>query len=168
MSRAATRNIDGPKEVKTRVSNGASQSPTTLYSAVPGMCNSCPDLSVASIPNNRCISNLINIGFSMDRGNQMVNLSINALKRIEIDRTTLAPKEKGHVNLFDTSDGEDNETHSGLLNELVKDVSDIGLDDSELDTKICDLMVIGRKSKSNTKKQKPIRKGTLKKNKVFP
>lgn len=60
---------------------------------------------------------------------------------------SVARKDKKHVNLFDTSDAEDNETDSALLNELVKDVSAIGFDDTELDIRSCDLMVTGRKSK---------------------
>jgi len=43
----------------------------------------------------------------------------------------------------------------------VQDVSDIGFDDIELDTRICDLMVTGCKSKSRSKKHKERRRDTV-------
>jgi len=43
----------------------------------------------------------------------------------------------------------------------VQDVSDIGFDDIELDTRICDLMVTGCKSKSRSKKNKERRRDTV-------
>jgi hypothetical protein len=40
----------------------------------------------------------------------------------------------------------------------VKDISDVGLDDIDLDTKVCDLMVTGRKSKLKSRKNNKERK----------
>ena len=61
-------------------------------------------------------------------------------------------------NPFDLSDGEDRETDNDLLSHLVKDITEVDLDNLDLDTRICDLKVSGRKTKSSSKKDKVGRK----------
>ncbi|CAL4977820.1 unnamed protein product [Urochloa decumbens] len=50
----------------------------------------------------------------------------------------------------------------------VQDVPDIDSDDTDLDTRICDLMVTGRKSKSSSKKNKEHRRDNKSNKKVSP
>ena len=45
----------------------------------------------------------------------------------------------GEVNPFSLSDGEDSEDDNCLLSRLVKDITNVDLDDLDLGTKICDL-----------------------------
>ena len=68
----------------------------------------------------------------------------NALKRIEVDRFAIQPKigrASLDVNPFELSDEEDSENDSGLFSHLVKDITYVDLDDSDLGTRICDLKV---------------------------
>ena len=58
------------------------------------------------------------------------------------------------VNPFDLSDEEDLENDNKFLSHLIKDLTDVDLDDPDLGMRICDLKVIGRKSKSTAKKAK--------------
>lgn len=101
------------------------------------------------------ISNLSNLGFSLANNSNAVSLSINVLKRIEVDRTTVTLNSKEakrlsmgetltYSNPFVVSDDEDTENDSILLEHLAKEISDVGFDDLDLGTKI-DLMVTGRK-----------------------
>ena len=72
-----------------------------------------------------------------------IKVSYNALKHIEIDKIKVQPKtgrtSTGEVNPFSLSDGEDSEDDSSLLSRLVKDITNVDLDDLDLGTKICDL-----------------------------
>ena len=96
-------------------------------------------------------------GISMGSTPKTIKVSYNALKHIEIDKIEVQPKagrtSTGEVNPFSLSDGEDSEDDSSLLSHLVKDITDVDLDDLDLG-KICDLKVSGRKSKSSSKKEK--------------
>ena len=68
----------------------------------------------------------------------------NALKRIEVDRFAIQRKigrASLDVNPFELSDEEDSENDSGLFSHLVKDITYVDLDDSDLGTRICDLKV---------------------------
>jgi hypothetical protein len=63
------------------------------------------------------------------------------------------PKHKlAYIKLFDLSYEEETQLDCAILTHLVKDISYIGFDDEELDTKICDLMASSRKSNGNRKK----------------
>ena len=90
-------------------------------------------------------------------------------KRVEVDRTTVTPNQKETKRLgvgenpFAASDDEDTENDGTLLEHLVKEITDVGLDDLYLDTKICDLMVTGQKSKIAAKKRKSHKKGSQQK-----
>ena len=66
-------------------------------------------------------------------------------------------------NPFALSDDEDTDNDGTLLDHLVKEITDVGLDDLNLDTKICDLMVTGRKSKIAEEKRKSHKKGSQQK-----
>ena len=100
-----------------------------------------------------------------------IKVSYNALKHIEIDKIKVQPKagrtSTGEVNPFSLSDGEDSEDDSCLLSRLVKDITDVDLDDLDLG-KICDLKVSGRKSKSSSKKEKARKRAQKTKKKEFP
>jgi len=50
----------------------------------------------------------------------------------------------------------------------VKDITDVDLDDLDLGTKICDLKVSGRKSKSSSIKEKARKRAQKTKKKEFP
>ena len=101
-----------------------------------------------------------------------IKVSYNALKHIEIDKIKVQPKASragsGEVNPFSLSDGEDSEDDSSLLSRLVKDITNVDLDDLDLGTKICDLKVSGRKSKSSSKKEKARKRAQKTKKGISP
>jgi hypothetical protein len=143
MKRTAWKNLDGP----------ALQQPSPAQSKSKAISN------FDSLSTDRCVSNLQRLGFSMGSSKQESTLAIKALKRIDIDRTRVEPKNSAPNNLTrsdsissDLSDDEDTRPDSVLLAHLVQDISEIGLDDEELDIKICDLMAHSRKSKASRKK----------------
>ena len=103
----------------------------------------------------------------MGSSSKEINVSFNSLKRIEVDKVTVQPKNKSVdtvVNPFDLSDEEDLENENKLLSHLIKDITDVNLDDLDLGMRICDLKVTRHKSKSSAKKAKA-RKKTQKLNK---
>jgi len=114
------------------------------------------------------------VGISLGGSSTVVNFSFNALKRIEIDRSSVqqhrsgADRVKRDENPFDTSDEKDAFQDDALLTHLVKDLTDTDFDDSELITKICDLKVSGRKSKSSIKKDKARKRAHKRYNSVSP
>ena len=123
-------------------------------------------------PIDTCTSNLNSIGISMGSTPKTIKVSYNALKHIKIDKIKVQPKagrtSTGEVNPFSLSDGEDSEDDSSLLSRLVKDITDVDLDDLDLGTKICDLKVSGRKSKSSSKKEKARKRAQKTKKGVSP
>jgi hypothetical protein len=84
------------------------------------------------------------------------------LKHIEVDRTKATNKtlvECNHskhvfseVDPFTTSDDEGDDDVA-LLAHLVKDLTEIDMDDVDQSDKICDLLVSTRKSKSSSKRK---------------
>jgi hypothetical protein len=154
MKRTAWKNLDGP----------ALQQPS------PAQSKSKAISIFDSLSTDTCVSNLQRLGFSMGSSKQEATLAIKALKRIDIDRTRVEPKNNAPINLAradsissDLSDDEDTRSDSVLLAHLIQDISEIGLDDEELDIKICDLMAHSRKSKASRKKghntnKKPVSK----------
>jgi hypothetical protein len=143
MKRTAWKNLDGP----------APQQP------LPAESKSIATHSLDSLPMDICVSNLQCLGFSMGSSKQETNLAIKALKRIDIDRTRVEPKKStanklpgSDPNPFEESDDENTRSDSILLSQLVRDISEVGFDNEELDTKICDLMAHSRKSKASGKK----------------
>ena len=106
----------------------------------------------------------------MGSSSKDINVSYKELKRIEVDKVTVQPKNKRAdtiLNPFDLSDEEDPENDNRLLSHLIKDITNVDLDDPDLGMRICDLKVTGRKSKSSAKKAKA-RKKTQKLNKSVP
>jgi hypothetical protein len=143
MKRTAWKNLDGP----------ALQQPSPVQSKSKAIS------IFESLPTDRCVDNLQRLGFSMGSSKQESTLAIKALKRIDIDRTKVEPKLSAPNNLMqpdlifsDLSDDEDSRSDSVLLAHLAKDISEIGLEDDDLDIKICDLMAHSRKSKVSRKK----------------
>jgi hypothetical protein len=143
MKRTVWKNLDGP----------ALQQPS------PAQSKSKAISIFESLSTDRCVSNLQRLGFSMGSSKQESTLAIKALKHIDIDRTKVEPKNSAPKNLMrsdsissDLSDDEDTRPDSVLLAHLVQDISEIGLDDEDLDIKICDLMAHSRKSKVSRKK----------------
>jgi hypothetical protein len=143
MKRKAWKNLDGP----------APQQPSPVGS------KSSATHSLDSLPLDICVSNLQRLGFSMGSSKQETNLAIKVLKRIDIDRTRVEPKKNTannppgfDPNPFEDSDDEITRSDSILLSQLVRDISEGGFDNEELDTKICDLMAHSRKSKASGKK----------------
>ena len=97
----------------------------------------------------------------MGSSSKTITVSYNALKRIEVDKDTVQARDgrtSNDVNPFDLSDEEDPENDNGLLSHLIKDITDVDLDELDLDIRICDLKVSGRKSKSSSKKAKARKK----------
>ena len=133
-----------------------------------------PSLLFGKLSEEICSNKLKSIGISLGGSSTVVNFSFNALKRIEIDRSSVqqhrsgADRVKRYGNLFDTSDEEDAFQDDALLTHLVKDLTDTDFDDSELITKICDLKVSGRKSKSSIKKDKARKRAHKRYNSVSP
>ena len=99
--------------------------------------------NTGKLPIDTCTSNLNSIGISMGSTPKTIKVSYNALKHIKIDKIKVQPKAgtagSGEVNPFSLSDGEDSEDDSSLLSRLVKDITNVDLDDLDLGTKICDL-----------------------------
>jgi len=113
------------------------------------------------------VAKLKSIGIYMGSSSKEINVSFNSLKRIEVDKVTVQPKNKSVdtvVNPFDLSVEEDLENDNKFLSHLIKDLTEVDLDDPDLGTRICDLKAIGRKFKSSAKKAKA-RKKTQKLNK---
>ena len=87
-----------------------------------------------------------------------------------MDKVTVQTKNKSVdtvVNPFDLSDEEDSENDNRFFSHLIKDITDVDLDEPDLGMRICDLKVTRRKSKSSAKKAK-VRKKTQKLNKSVP
>ena len=113
------------------------------------------------LPVINCVANLKSIGISMSSSSKEISVSSNALKRIEVDKVKVQPKNKKAdtvLNPFDLSDEEDLENENKLLSHLIKDITNVDLDDPDLGMRICDLKVTGRKSKSTAKKAKAQKK----------
>jgi len=141
--RAAIRNLDNP---------AGTYPPGNIY---------------LKLPMDNSVAKLKSIGISMGSSSKEIIVSSNALKRIEVDKVKVQPKNKRadtDLNPFDLSDEEDPENENRLLSHLIKDITDVDLDDLDLGMRICDLKVTGRKSKSTAKKAKA-RKKTQKLNK---
>jgi len=133
-----------------------------------------PPLLFGKLSEEICSNKLKSIGISLGGSSTVVNFSFNALKRIEIDRSSVqqhrsgADRVKRDENPFDTSDEKEAFQDDALLTHLVKDLTDTDFDDSELITKICDLKVSGRKSKFSIKKDKARKRAHKRYNSVSP
>ena len=125
--------------------------------------------SIAAMPKTICATNLDNIGFRMESHSSGANISIKALKRVEVDRIKVTQSEKqktarltygGNVEILpiESSDDEVTEIDGDLLAHLIKDVSEVDIEMEDLDMRICDLMASSCKSRKNRKQSKRTRK----------
>ena len=122
---------------------GTPQSPSTSQVKHTGMLDTISFTSFATLTNDICVTNLSNLDFSLGNSSSKVNMFINVLKHIEIDRTSVTSSKKTQIvgdlkasssklNLLDTSDDEGAEPDSALLAHLVRDVSEVNFDDVDL------------------------------------
>uniref|UniRef100_J3KUY4 Reverse transcriptase domain-containing protein n=1 Tax=Oryza brachyantha TaxID=4533 RepID=J3KUY4_ORYBR len=137
MQLAAKRNLDGPMMSKTVETLKSPQSSTSLL----GTFSQLPKSSLEYLSNDSCISNLDKLGVSS--GKDYLAISIDKIKHMEVDRWRAAPRNKGQKNNstmvtdpFDDSEDEDSKTDGVLLAHLVKEVSEVDLDEAELSTSI--------------------------------
>nr|ABA98398.1 retrotransposon protein, putative, unclassified [Oryza sativa Japonica Group] len=156
------RNLDGPMMSKTADLAKSSLSSTSYLDPSIGMHSNLPSSSIVYLSNEQFSSNLGKIGVSLGSGSENVAFSVNAIKHMEVDRWKVAPKPKmkakvideaNDQNPFHDGDDEDAEPDGILLAHLVKEVSEVDLDDAELSRTICDLIATPRKSKSASKKK---------------
>jgi hypothetical protein len=142
---------------------GLPQSPFIPTLQMNGNPTPTSSISFVGMPSDLCAKKLQSVGFKLGEGcTSSVNVSINALKRIEIDRKKLqlTQKEKansGIVELEEISDDDVAESTGDLLSHLIQEVSEVDFDEEDLDTRICDLKVCPRKSKSKKDKRKKIK-----------
>ena len=122
---------------------GMPQLPSTSQVKHSGMLDTISFTSFATLTNDICVTNLSNLDFNLGNSSSKVNMYINALKHIEIDRTSVTSSKKTQIvgdlkasssklNLLDTSDDEGAEPDSALLAHLVRDVSEVNFDDVDL------------------------------------
>jgi hypothetical protein len=162
MKRAATKNLDG-------LAANTCKSPTAHSHAG----NTSP-LLFNKFTEETCNNKLNAIGVFLGDNSNAINISYNALKRVEIDRAVVQAHKKEpsrevtETNPFDPSDEEDASVEEALLSHLVKEVTDVDYDDSDLTTRICDLKASVRKSKSSVKKAKARRRSGKRYKSVSP
>ena len=114
--------------------------------------------SFLSFSNSQVNSNLEGLGVSLGSNAKERSVSALILKNIEVDRFKVSPKNKLNEHLTDSDlDEEEVDAHydGQLLNHLVGDVSEVGLDDTRLESFI-DLTAKERKSKSAKKTKKTV------------
>jgi len=92
MRRAAIRNLDSPPEKGCTKCDAAlvfiSVDSTAWYTQL------LPSISFIPISNASCVRNLSNLGHKLGNSSAECTLSINALKKIEVDRTIVTPPTK--------------------------------------------------------------------------
>jgi hypothetical protein len=119
--------------------------------------------SYLSFSSGRIASNLDKLGVGLGRCDKEIQVSVRALKRVEFDRVSVAPKENVYLTDSELNDDEDNAAYDGqLLSHLVGDVSEVGLDEDSL-ASLYDLKASARKSKShsNKKTKKPSKRARV-------
>ena len=95
MRRAAIRNLDSPPEKKSAAAQSVvPHSPSSPSISQPGMHSSCLAISFIPISNASCVRNLSNLGYKLCNSSAECTLSINAFKKIEVDRTIITPPTK--------------------------------------------------------------------------
>ena len=99
--------------------------------------------SFLSFDNAKVSSNIASLGISLGRSEKAVDFSVKALKKVEFDRLTVAPKSPMFVDplVSDEEDEESDVNHEGkLLSHLIKDTTEVDLDDTERDTMLDELV----------------------------
>ena len=119
--------------------------------------------AISSLADSICANRLEKLGFKLGSSEAAVNMSINILKKMELDRMTAINKsvctsdslsvEDSNLGLpGNGSDDETDKINVDVLDLLIKDVVEVDFDDADLDTKICELRASTRKSKKHSKK----------------
>lgn len=166
MTAATKKNLDAPV-VPKMVDSAMSNSWSTPYGDAPIGTPIIPVNSIVRLPNDRFTSNLSNLGVSLGNGVDKVVVSINTIKHMEIDRFRVAPNLNKNNASFTSvqnpfeSDDEEAAPDGALPAHLVKDVSEVDLDDAELSIKICDLIATPQKSKLASKKKSKSNKNKM-------
>jgi hypothetical protein len=117
--------------------------------------------SFLSLSDTRITSRLKNVGVSMGKNDNEINLPVGVLKHMEIDRLKVSPKCNTSIPDPETKeDDEANAKYDGpLISHLVGEVTEVGLDDARHGSMFCDFTTSSWKSKSHSKKkQKPPKK----------
>ena len=118
--------------------------------------------SFLSFSDSRISSSLKNVGCSIGKNDNEINLSVGVLKHMEIDRLKVSPKCNASIPNPETEeeDEADAKYDGPLISHLVGEVTEVGLDDARPGSMFCDFTASSRKSKSNSskKKQKPPKK----------
>ena len=94
MRRAAIRNLDSPPEKSAAAQSMVPHSLLSPLIPQPGTHSSCPAISFIPISNASCVRNLSNLGYKLGNSSAECTLSINDLKKIEVDRTIVTPPTK--------------------------------------------------------------------------
>ena len=113
--------------------------------------------SFMSFDKSKVSSNITRLGVSLGRNEKEIDFSVRALKQVEFDRLTVAPKFSSFVDplVSDEEDEDADANHEGkLLSHLVKDTTEVDLDDTVRDTTLCELVASVRKNKSNSGKKR--------------
>jgi hypothetical protein len=113
--------------------------------------------SFLSFDKAKVSSNITSLGISLGRNEKTVDFSVRALKQVEFDRLTVAPRSPMLVDPY-VSDEEDEDA----------DATEVDLDDTVRDTLLCELVASVRKNKSNSanKKGRPTKKAKASKQKI--
>ena len=98
----------------------------------------------------------------MGRNDNDINMSVGALKHMEIDRLKVSPKCNSALPNpeIEDEDEADAKYDGPLVSHLVGEVTEVGLDDARPGSMFCDFIASLRKSNSHSskKKQKPPKK----------
>ena len=114
-------------------------------------------VNLFSFDNSKVSSNITRLGVSLGRNENEIDFSVKALKQVEFDRLTVAPKSRILVDplVSDEEDEESDANHEGrLLSHLVQDATEVDLEDTMRDTMLCELVASVRKNKSSSGKKK--------------
>ena len=121
-----------------------------------------PVKSFLSFSDTRINNSLYNVGVSMGKNDNDINLSVGVLKHMEIDRLKVSSKCNTTIPDPETEDDDeaDAKYDGPLISHLVGEVTEVGLDDARPGSMFCDFTASSRKSKSHAskKKQKPPKK----------
>ena len=84
--------------------------------------------------NFRVASNITSLGVSVGRSEKEVEASVRAIKNLEFDRLAIAPKASSVIDPLMSDEEDVHESHDGqLLSHLIKDRTEVNLDDTEGD-----------------------------------
>ena len=91
------------------------------------------------------------VGFGLGKSNSEVHVTVKALKNMEVDRLSAAPKSKNYPLVTQLDDDDEEDDFDGhLLAQIVGSVTEVGLDEDRLGS-LCELKASTRKSKTHFK-----------------